>query len=716
MEKLDDKEHLINNIYNTNDESNTFYNMFKLSKHLKLTITKILDSEFKTVEIYFQIYKKLSKDKIICKVMFKQLNSNNKNSPINVNNNTDKVGSGLKRFILINFNTSQLSSDVSKTERKQFSSNVIEEVLNITIDLKSNLAGVHAITDSYFNASDSLVKSILKSNTKIVDLKNCFLTCNQFNNLLEYKVNTNSEYKDKDKDIFNFGVGVITNNEQDLVEVFSIIKNTENIDSKSISNSGTDTDIDIDNKTLIKEINLKFSITILQLFNIDYSNFDLNKQKNAKNKVNSNIDLEVTFIKAKSFGDLTSEYSKQNSVNLCTQIFCLLTPNLLEAHFYEIYSPTITEKSGVNSNSTVSTTCNLFKSVVINFSPKFFSFLNSFKLYLKRIKNASNKNDNKQGLVFNFNSSYRAIITHCLKMFSDVFTYKDNFLQLNLNNVDKPSRFITNLINDYNSILVRKVTYENLFKELITKPKKEIEEIITSNTDLTREFTSPLIKYDINTASKLLQKIQGNSIIFTPDGKLVSVGGYFKHLFDTKKLLLPFNALIIFTETLNKISILTFHENYFLTQFYSNALVNNRIQKCFDYLEYSKDYEIIVTGGTSSSELISNFVETPVYSINFYSNKGKNESKISIKRLDDFGGNSFQDQRKLLFKHDSKIDSSNKYILLYGGLTSTCVSKGISIFEKVDNDINNTLVSVNTEQLVFEFESKRWYKIQTKGV
>lgn len=248
-------------------------------------------------------------------------------------------------------------------------------------------------------------------------------------------------------------------------------------------------------------------------------------------------------------------------------------PDFLELNFVEIMN---------SKNSKVEDGVNLFKFTKIKYTKLFFTVLNSIKMAFKDKLNEkilrtmlahSNFNDDK---VYEVQSQY-------LKICFPLNKTKPNFL-----------KFIYNLVQDYESILQRKLKYEDIYKIITTKPKEEGVDMIKTLVKLR--------SYDLNSYSKIMSKIDGNNLLTLDNGTVVSIGGQLKIKINQSEYSIGLNAIIEVNKTYSRIKIYTYKDNYFLSHFHAAATV-------------TKDGSIIVVGGMSIPELFPNFKSTPLYKI-----------------------------------------------------------------------------------------------------
>lgn len=746
---------LVNNRYNAFDDTNVFYNMFKISKYIKTIkrdfILKNKEPQNSRIELVIQLWKKISKTNFIAKVMFKQIDSSSKTIS--------------KNFVIINFNSSMLNEQTAKQERKSFASNIIEEVLSLIEDLKINIIGINVIADAYFLINNYLVSVLKKLNLKNLDinLRNSSFNYNQYKDLIKEIEKIGDDNIDSLIKKNKLILGVQVENEKQLTDILVSIPQYSKIKNDLILNENNlSLELII---YIIKEIDINVVLDNIAKENKKISTDTTNNTNSNTNKILSsfqNLEFKLTIINVNSLSNEFSMFCKDDNIKLASELFYLHVPDYIELNLSEIYSPLVKEDN-INNMNNNNNRVSLFKQVILKLNSKFFAFTNSYKLFLRK----SIKNN------FTLISKIREklIIKDIMRKYigfsNEVFNYNDKYLQMNINlsamtkAPEKIPRYISNLIADFNSISTRKIGYEQLYKLLL--PNKQNEQKLKSHF-------IPLHKYDINSASKLLQKISGNSLLFASDGKVISIGGYFKHIFDSKQVLLPFNAVIIFTETLNKITVFSFRDDFFMTQMFSSAMIVNKEFLDINKIEFAEDdfpepldknnnsigkemmtninefirkdnsYALLISGGTSNSELIGNFVDTPVYLMMFY----HGFAVAVVKRLDDYYGSSITNSRKLLFKHYMKIDCEMKYILLYSGMSSSSVTKGFNIFNNKDkensdssnstdtsklvsefnklqvsttnkdsNDIGNSLVNHNIDQYIFEVATKKWYKVDS---
>lgn len=625
---------LIDNLYNPFDDSNQFYNMLQISKRIKKIVNEVfgfLESKVETeVKVKVSLFKKLSKQHILAHIQFKLTSIK------------------LDLSFVLTFNSSQLQPETAKSERKAFASNLLEDLFEsfVSIEQSKLITSIEVLADSYFYSGNYLVVCLQK--------------------LIDYHHTSNVSL-----------LGMIFKHEQ-LENLKQVYRNVPNFTIY----------LDLTSSLLsylaewIEEISSKQSqkvtINIFAFFSVQSIEVD-DKQHCQHTLACSSIDLKITFLKVNLKPQNLQEeaFTKKSTHKICNFLAQKLVPDFLEGEFAEIFS-----RKDPDSNE--NQIC-LFKQIVLRYSKKQFALVNSFKLYMKhRLLQLKNTSDApayailRRILVFNEGEE-------------SFWETNDKYLQMMVNNQNLPilegkgfMRYFSNLYSDFTSIFTRKVTYEAIFKILVAKP-------IDDNHK--KETVIPLKSLDINSVSKILSKISGNSLLFLPDLTIVSIGGFFKHLYDDKKMILPFNAVITVSPKMSKMKITTFLDSVLMTHYFSAA-----IYRPLRIGESSSKSEIYLTGGCSNSELISNFADTPIYKLEI------SKLEVEVTRLD----LNTSKRNKLVFKHNIKLGEDLSYILVYGGFLCDTIVKGLNV-GSYQNNMENLVVKPNLSQEVFELESTKWY-------
>ena len=635
---------LLNNIYNVNDESNIFYNMFKIANYIK---SNRFDKLFNVTNNSSNKYK-------VVLYIYKEISLNNYYSHILIEN----VHLSKSDSIIINFDFSQLKEESIFDEKNNFTSNIIEEIFSSNSE---SIEYFELITDKYDNASNYLTSILSKSiDQGLKYFKADLLMFNKANidNLL---INCNKLHE------LSIGINLLN-----TIEIYNI----GNIFSKFNNNCSLH-----DN-----EFDKKLNLFVILDRNIITCNNILNNKKLTKT---DNLDISLSLLKVNKFNN-EEIFTKKNAIDLTKEIILNILPMFLEINFIEIYKVT---KSSLDYN--------LFKHVKISYTKSLFAFINSILFSLKYntcLNNIINSNSKSNYIkknhleVYNFEMYKQNILKKSLEYYLDsknTLNYEDKFLQIKID-LENPklSYLIFNLYQDFKSILIRKLKYDDIYKQFVIKPDSN-----SKNNYI--EFQISIYKNDINSISKILNKIKGNNLIYLKDGKVISIGGYFKHMFQEKQILMPFNSIIVFNKHKTKLKIFNFKDNEYLTNYYASVFYN-----------YNNDnnIELISSGGSSSTELIVNFVETPIYKIIL----SKNLKEISCERIDNIENCS--DRNSLIFKHNSKLSSDGSYILLYGGFKSNSISKGLNVLNTNENKnyVSDLIVKANIDQEIYNFVNKKW--------
>ena len=304
-----------------------------------------------------------------------------------------------------------------------------------------------------------------------------------------------------------------------------------------------------------------------------------------------------------------------------------------------------------SKNSKLEDNVFLFRHNKILYSKKFFCILNSLKFSFNS---------------FRLNNKILDNIIKYANISNDLFDIKTQHLQIALPSILKIEKFIFNLYNDYESILIRKIKYEDIFKFITTRPNDsnfKINEIKLKN-------------YDLNTFSKILSRIEDNNIIFC-NNKTFSIGGKFKILYNKIEYLVTLNTLIEINSDYSIIKIINFSENYLLPHFSAAATIF--------------DNKIILLGGMSMAELLPNFNLTPLFIINL--------NNYIIERV--ISKNS-KNAPGVIFNHKIKLESNK--LKIYDGFCITGYSGGLSF--KIEQE--TPTVIKNDKIFYYDLKENEW--------
>jgi hypothetical protein len=325
---------------------------------------------------------------------------------------------------------------------------------------------------------------------------------------------------------------------------------------------------------------------------------------------------------------------------------CFL-PEYLEVNYIDIMN---------SDNSKLEKGVSLFKYTKFTYTKRLFVLLNSLKLSFNR-KNTVN-------LTYN--------ILKSIVKFADIedkqFEVKTNYLQLVLpKDKVKPFKFIFNLLQDYESILVRKTKYEELFKMVTTKPTDD-DQIINKIR---------LKENDLGTVSKILTRIEGNTLLFLQNGTMLSIGGNFKLIYSGNEYKVALNTIIEIDRSFSNLKIITHSDKYFLSHF--NAA--GEIYKG----------KILIVGGMSIAELLPNFASTPIYLID--------TTKYTVERVMPGGKTS----PGVVFSH--VLDITDNGFKVSEGFLLANYSGGINILNKQPEEVK---IVKNEKVFIFDFNKNDW--------
>jgi hypothetical protein len=370
---------------------------------------------------------------------------------------------------------------------------------------------------------------------------------------------------------------------------------------------------------------------------------NLKQIKGNLKKVKSSLnEIKINFV---NMNVKAKQILTESELDLIPSMLCeCFLPDYIEINYFDIMNST---------NSKINEDVYLFKHSKLVYPKKIFCLLNSLKFSFK------NKLDHKI-----FES-----VVKCLD--NKIFNIKTNHLQLMLPQGKdlKAFKFIFNLLQDYESIIVRKVKYEDIFKQITTKPKSDNQ--ITAKIKLKEN--------DLNTFSKILARIEGNNIVFLPNGNVISIGGKFNLIYNKQEYKLALNTIIEVDKNCRNLKILTHTDNYFLSHFNASCDI------------FDKD-RIIVVGGMSIAELFPNFNNTPIYLID--------TAKYSIERV--MPSNKLSPG--IVFSANLEVVDSER-IKLTGGFLVSDYSGGINILGKETND---SKVVKNEKTFIFDFKKGEW--------
>lgn len=424
----------------------------------------------------------------------------------------------------------------------------------------------------------------------------------------------------------------------------------------------------------IRSQNLNITIYLNICFN------DIQTENNCEfNKINN---LKITFINASTFFQ-NELFNKENLNKISSNIYEYFKPKYLEIKTVEAFS--------------CKDDLSLFKVNKTILSKKVFLIVNLLNFGIKRYFKKSKISSLDSNRLENVQNS---ISKKLFQMFDSKFDTKDYPLPLKLNKeffdkTKKYKRYISNLYMDFKSVMIRKETYETILYRLY-------------NINCEEQFCLRLLKNDCNSFSKILQKIQGNNILFLPDGSIISIGGCLK--------LKPFkdnnslndsgciNKLIIFNEELSKITIVAPKLNELLPHYNSNcfALISKDLKE-FNKSNKASNVKLILSGGISNGEFIQNFIGIPIYEITINKamnsssnslNKNKSEINLKIEKIE-IGDIC----NSCLFSHKVMFDDEKRALILYDGyLFNHEDKKGFQVLLNVNESLDKKSNIVENSQ------------------
>jgi hypothetical protein len=367
-------------------------------------------------------------------------------------------------------------------------------------------------------------------------------------------------------------------------------------------------------------------------------------------------EIKISFVNT----NLLSKNSFKQSDLLAISIFFFenLIPEFLELNFVDILS---------NKNSEIEEKLKIFRYSKLIYSKKFFCILNSFRNFLIEKKYSKVLN------ISNFSKIQNSLNKFLYLKPEEIFEIKTNHLQIMIPEIQtvNSKKFLFNLINDYESILKRKIKYEEIYN-LITVKTENDEPKLTN---------IKLKQFDLNTFSKILNKIDANSTLVLQDGTFISIGGKFKKITNQGEYLKAINTIIIANRNFSELKIITFNDRILMSHFSSAAQIID-------------EENLLLVGGMSQQELIPNFVDTPIYKLNF--------KNFNVKRILPSKENKLIPG--LIFNH--QINITGKLMEVYGGMVVKNYKGGLNILE--DHIIETPKIEVNNNIFVFDLEKLLW--------
>lgn len=531
-----------------------------------------------------------------------------------------------KRFT-INYDFLYVSNDQVKIQKQELCGNIIEEIIECFQPIKS----FKFYSDSLNICGKYTTKHIINDCKKVefLELNNVLFSLNNEN------INLFKNYKElRMKDLslhFQFS------KDDSFMEKFNFI--LENLTNKNINK--IDFTIHHDDK---------FDLTDCNLININNISTVLDIIDFKLNLINTNIKTEYLI--------------KSDELNkFLMRIFLKYSPEFMDISTVEILN---------SNNSNLNENISIFKYSKIIYTKSFYCLLNSLKNKFKKDK------------AFSINQNYKIlqkIIENLNLKSEDIFEIKTYHLQLMLPNEKsskfKPIKFLFNLVNDFEGMLSKKIKYEEIYKHITTKPTQD---------ELIKKESVQLKKFDLNSISKILAKIEGNNLISLKDGRKLSIGGKFKKTIKGVEYSQALNTIIEISKNFAKLNIYTFNDNYFLSHF-------NAASICID------EEFILNIGGLSIEELLPNFAETPVYKIN--------TKDLTIERVQLSESNTLIPG--VIFSH--KLDRvSDNLIEIKDGFVIQNYTGGLQLIKKENVEPK---VEMNSKRFVFNFDKNLWNIIQS---
>lgn len=621
---------------NSSPETYICFNFRQLAKHVEfIRKNNFSDNNHQKlfiIDIFF--FKRISKEKTIIQLLINE------------------------KVFLINYEYIGLSRQIMKNQKKDLPGNLIDELIenfqpllklnffSDNLNFAGNYTTKHIVNNCKILNGINLYNILFKFNSKEEE-KNL----NQINSNNLYQLDENLNYLNKFKDKYNLHDTYFTflfdekNSKENFFKNFKLIfdniihKNSKNIHIKIYHEDYIDFNIDLD--------------TIFQKNKFSSISYDLSELK--LTFINTNTKSE----KIISFDDLKI---------LALNILFKFTPEFFELNIFEILN---------SKNSKIAEEISILKVSKIMYTKRFFCIINSLK----------NNFIGKRNLNYKMNHNILNNIINFLNLkFDDIFETKTNHLQLilpkeNHNKKFNSNKFLFNLEQDYESLLERKIKYENIFSMITTKPELE-NEICSINI-------IKIKKFDLNSISKILSKIEGNNFLVFNDSRKVSIGGKFNKVINGLQYSQALNTIIEINKNFSKIKIMTFNDNYFLSCFNSSAGV---------LYDHNKNEEFIIqVGGISIQELLPNFAYTPIYKIN--------TKNFEITKLIP------SDENKILpgviFSHKMKI-IENKILEITEGYVIKNYSGGLNILQKQGTEYEQPKVEQNNKIFLYDLETFIW--------
>jgi hypothetical protein len=633
MEKLSNIEH----VKNINNEPIICFNMRELAKQLENIRMKNFSKDTPKFDIEIFYFKRLSKEKTI---IFLNINRNNN--------------------FVIHYEYLFINKENKKQHRRELAGNFVEEI----IEKFQPINKIKMFSDNYNVSGNYTIKHLVNDNhsIRVLELNNYVINVKNLNN---NKMSENFQFLEKfyplsNNRLENISLNFNFNGKYDFFENFYYIL-----------------------KNLIS--NITKSVNLIIYYDNDLDFLKYNNNSNEINNNNNNFKY-TGIITGNNLAEFKIYFINTNlkSKKLLTQeemqiipkeILFKFLPEFCEINFVEIMN---------KENSKLENDIAIFKFTKIIYNKRFYSILNSLKNVFH-----SNKKNVIDTRLLNYEKNNK-ILKNIINLINlEIFEIKTHHLQIKISTTSthkspllNPTKFLFNLIQDYESVLVRKIKYEDIYHMITTKPK-----VSNNFNDNDSPYIKNIIKlknYDLNSISKILSKIDGNNLLLLNDGRKFSIGGKFKTIISNTEYLLAINTIIEINKSFSRIKIFTYSDNYFLSHFHAAA-------------EVYDENNIYVVGGMSTQELLPNFVYTPIYKIDTRDYK--------IERIVPNGGKS----SGVIFNHKLKIYHDNSklnYLEISDGFIIENYTGGINI---INSDVKaEAKVEKNTKFSIFDLNTKKW--------
>ena len=560
------------------------------SEHICTTISKIKEKHFflsKGFKISINFFNKISKEKTFVEL---QINK--------------------KLFELV-FDYKFLSSETKKESKRQFSNNLLNEILENFLPIVE----MKFYSDNLNFTSPNTLKNITKNFMSNHKLKKLELSNYVFDSIF-----TDFEYLNKVKNMHFDNILLIFSYDK-----FDLNLLTDILDNIVARNT--------------KKVNLTFLFKYLDIESFEQTNISAN------NKYFLN-DFTLNLIKFNA---------QQNDLKIEIVPKCIMEyfwPGFLEVNYSEIIQSQV--KSEIKY---------FFRKYNIKYTKQQFFFLNVIKdlIFSQKIK----KHTNKLTQIMSLCSKFAINNENIFKFSSQIFDFP-NFQKINL------IKSIFYLIQEYDSQNFRKITTEQIKDKLYIKT--------SSHLCFLKEFEKfSLKKNDLNTASRILNQIEGFSKVHMNNGDKYFIGGRMKTNENNKEEMVILNSILIFSNDYSNLCIRNLNEKVLLPHFNASAIM----------LGESK---IVICGGLTILTFREEFLKTPIFVLD--------SKSYEVKRFFP-EGSVFPG---LIFNHKIKIIKENRILIYDGYILSSSENNSNSL--KVRRYQPN--VSKNISFFEFDFLSSRW--------